>query len=56
MPAPKNNKHAAKPADKKVNAAVIVRGTPAERAAWKCAASGGKWNSWARAALNDATL
>lgn len=54
MPAPKNNQFAAKAEEDKVRFPVIIRGTEEERRAWKRAAAGGKFNEWARAALNKA--
>lgn len=55
MSAPKNNRNATKPAADKVASPVIVRGTEAERKAWKQASTGHKFNNWARTALNQAT-
>lgn len=55
MSAPKNNRNATKPAADKVASPVIVRGTEAERKAWKKAAAGHKFNNWARTALNQAS-
>jgi hypothetical protein len=56
MPAPPGNQYNAKPAITRVGAPQTVRGNPIERIAWNMAQirSGGKWSSWARAALNAA--
>jgi hypothetical protein len=53
MPAPKDNKFAQKADGERVAFPVNVRGTAAERKAWRKAAAGQKWNEWARAALNN---
>lgn len=52
MSAPPNNTNAAKPNNEQVKFPVIVRGTRAERRAWRKAARGQKFNTWARVALN----
>ncbi len=58
MPAAPDNKYAAKPANQRVNAAITIRGTIAERHAWKGAHAGQQmsWNDWCRQALNRAAL
>jgi hypothetical protein len=53
MPAPKGNNFAGKEDGERVAFPVNVRGTKAERQAWRKAAAGQKWNEWARAALNN---
>lgn len=52
MPAPKGNNFAVKADGERVAFPVNVRGTAAERKAWRKAAAGQKWNEWARDALN----
>jgi len=54
MSAPAENQNAAKADAAKVAHPVNVRGTETERKRWRRNAAGGKWNEWARAALNAA--
>lgn len=54
MSAPKGNQFAAKSDREAVRFPVIVRGLEVERKAWRRAAAGGKFNDWARTALNKA--
>lgn len=54
MPAPKGNDFAAKDDGDRIAFPVNVRGTQAERKAWRKAAAGQKWNDWGRDALNGA--
>lgn len=51
MPAPKNNRHAAKPEGEAATSVLHIRVTPAEKAAYVKAAKGGKLSEWVRQAL-----
>jgi hypothetical protein len=54
MSAAPNNTNALKPSSERIAYVVKIRGTHAERKAWRKAACGGKFNTWAREALNRA--
>lgn len=52
MSAAPNNTNAVKPDEAKLEFPVTIRGTKAERRAWRKAAAGGKFNAWGRIVLN----